>query len=107
MNKIILTIQSTSDKWRLGLNKSDSEQYFKHLESVLFIMSQDVNCTCNAACGTSRKKSFDFNNKKLSQWITDNNFHKYPPRKPIKLIFELSNENNKKVLKFVKKQTSP
>ncbi len=107
LKTIILTVQSTSKYWRLGLSEFDSEKYFSHLESVKFVLSDKLKPDCNAACGTSKKKAFDFNNVNLSKWITDNNFHQYPNRKPTKLIFEMTTIKKKKTLKFKGKQTSP
>ena len=107
MKTITLTIQSTANNWRLGLYKEDSIKYFTHLESVEFVLTEGLILFCNAACGTSKKKAYDFNNVDLSKWIVDNNFHHYPHRKPTKLIFSLTILKNKKTLTFQTIQTSP
>lgn len=106
MKTIILTVQSANNQWRLGLSKSDSENYFSHLESVKFQLSDELGFECNAACGTSNKKAFDFNNIKLSKWITENHFEIYPRWKPTKLIFMMTFVKKKKVLKFHSKKNN-
>ena len=106
MITITLSIQSTAKNWRLGLYKEDSIKYFSHLEPVQFILSDGLILICNAACGTSKKKAYDFNNVNLSKWIVENSFHKYPHRKPTKLIFKLTNIKNKKTLIFQTEKTS-
>lgn len=101
MKRLILTVQSNgSGGWRLALYREDSIKYFSHLESVQFVLTNELVLFCKAACGTSNKKAYDFNNIKLSQWIVDNSFHRYPNRMPTKLIFELTTLKNKKTLKF-------
>ena len=99
MKTLTLTIQSTAKNWRLGLYKDDSIN-FTHLESIEFVLTKGMILFCNAACGTSKKKAYDFNNVNLSKWIVDNNFHQYPNRKPTKLIFRLTILKNKKTLTF-------
>ncbi len=107
MRTITLTIQSTAKNWRLGLYNEDSIKYFTHLESVQFVLNKGLILFCNAACGTSKKKAYDFNNINLSKWIVENNFHQYPNRKPTKLIFILTILKNKKTLIFESVETSP
>ena len=107
MRTITLTIQSTAKNWRLGLYKEDSIKYFTHLETVQFVLTDGLILFCNGACGTSKKKAYDFNNVNLSKWIVENNFHEYPNRKPTKLIFCLTTLKNKKTLTFQTVQTSP
>ena len=107
MRTITLTIQSTARNWRLGLYKKDSIKYFTHLESVEFVLTEGLILFCNAACGTSKKKAYDFNNVNLSKWIVENNFHQYSNRKPTKPIFKLTILDNKKTLTFQTIQTSP
>lgn len=104
--KIILSVQPTSQYFRLGLSKSDSKKYFSHLESVKFVLSDSKELLCNVACGTSKKKAFDFNSSELSKWIVDNGFHYYPKRKPTKLVFDFDNKK-RKTLKYVGVKTSP
>jgi hypothetical protein len=65
MKTIILTVHFGGKYWRLGLSTDDSLKYFYHLETIKFILSKDLEINCNAACGTSKKKAFDFNNKYL------------------------------------------
>ena len=108
MKKIILTAQSNgSCGWRLGINKEDSIQYFSHLESVQIDLADGQVLICNAACGTSKKKAYDFNNVNLSKWIVDNNFHQYIKRRPTKLVFKLTERTTKKTLIFETVKTSP
>lgn len=107
MKKIILTVQSTKSGWRLGLNKTDSISYFKHGEDVKFILPNFDEFCVKTACGTSSKKAFDFNGKKINEWIKINNFDDYKPRKPTKLEFELSENLSYKILTFLMKKTSP
>ncbi len=79
MKIIILTVQSNgSGGWRLGLSKEDSIKLFSHRESVCFQLTGELIIYFKAACGASEKKAYDFNNKKLSIWIVENGFHKYP-----------------------------
>ncbi len=101
MKTITLTVQSNgTGEWRLGLNKDDSIKYFSHRESVCFVLTNKLIISCKTACGTSEKKAYDFNNKKLSNWIVENSFHKYQHRKPTKLIFEYTILENEKRLTF-------
>lgn len=103
MKNIILTVQPSNDKWRLGLNKSDSLNYFNHRETVILHLSNIKEFSIKTACGTSRKKAFDFNGKIIDYWIKKNNYHKYEYRKPTKLIFELIDDFQLKKIKFIKK----
>lgn len=103
---LTLSVQSAGNKkWRLGLSTIDSREEFTHLESVNFILSVTQAVECNAACGTSKKKAFDFNRKKLSEWIIKKGYHIYPYRKPTRLIFDLTIKANQKTLTFIRKQT--
>ena len=105
MKTLTLTVQSNGNGgWRLGLSKLDSEKYFTHMESVRFLLSKELEINCNAACGTSKKKSFDFNNKELSDWIEKNRFNKYPAGFPTKLLFKLTGNRNSKTLSYVSKK---
>lgn len=98
---IILTVQRTKDSWRLGLNTNDSKS-FKHREEVTFKIESNV-FSAKTACGTSKKKAFDFNSKKnISGWILKNKFHCYKKGKLTKLNFQLDNENGIKTLKYLK-----
>ena len=106
MRTITLTIQSTAKNWRLGLYKEDAMKYFSHLESVQFVLNHGLILFCNAACGNSKKKAYDFNNVNLSKWIVNNSFHQYPNRKPTKLIFKLTMLKNKKTLIFESVKTN-
>ena len=108
MKSILLTVQSNgSGGWRLGLNKNDSIKYFSHLETIQFVLTDELILFCNAVCGTSQKKAFDFNNVKLSKWIIENSFQDYPNRKPTKLIFILNVAKSRKVLIFERVITIP
>jgi hypothetical protein len=108
LNSIILTVQPTGVNWRLGLSAEDSVRYFSHMESVRFFLTKQLIVECNAACGTSKKKkAFDFNKMQLSEWLTCNNFHIYPKRKPTRLIFKFALNSKGKVLTFDKMKTSP
>ena len=100
--ELILTVQSAEknkDKWRLGLN-TDGSKYFTLRESVKIILSPTLKVDCKAAC----KPIFHFNGKVLSGWITQSVYHKYIPKKPTRLLFKLTVEENEKVLKFICKQ---
>lgn len=105
MTTIILTVQPTSNYWRLGLSKNDSKKYFSHLESVKLILTDGIILYCKAACGTSKKRAFDFNSAILSKWITDHKFDDYQSRKPTKLKFKLDT-NKGKSLKFIGLETN-
>ena len=105
MQIIILTVQSTGkDKWRLGLSTNDSITHFKHKEMVKFELPNNLEFSCKAICGTSKKKAFDFNHTNLNEWILDNKFESYPPHEPTKFEFTLTTktETEYKVLKFLK-----
>ncbi|MEI6190466.1 MAG: hypothetical protein WCP61_08605 [Chitinophagia bacterium] len=107
MKTLILTVQSNGNGgWRLGLSKPDSENYFTHLESVRFLLSNGLEINCNAACGISKKKSFDFNNKLLSKWIIENKFDKYPKESPTKILFKLTKKGAGKTLTYVSKKNN-
>ena len=107
MKILILTVQSNGNGgWRLGLSKLDSEKYFTHLESVRFFLSKELEINCNAACGTSKKKSFDFNNKLLSKWIIENKFDKHPKGSPTKILFKLTQKGTGKTLTYVSKKNN-
>jgi len=107
LNLIILTVQSSGrGDWRLGLSAEDSRNKFSHLETVKFVLLNET-IECNAACGTSSKKAFDFNNRQLSKWILNNKFDRYTPRKPTKLIFGMTYNSRIKVLTFINEKTSP
>lgn len=97
--KIILKVQSSgNNNWRLGLNTKDSVEHFTHGENVKFILSSELIIYCNVACGTSKKKAFDFNKIELSKWIVCNEYHIYPLLSPTELNFELTIQNNAKCL---------
>ncbi len=100
MKKIILTVQPTGKKWRLGLSTNDSREYFVHKDNVKFILSKSLVLHANAVCGTSNKKAYDFNNIDLSKWIEESGFHNYSQRNPSKLIFEYSNNEEGKTLTY-------
>ena len=106
MKTIVLTVQPSSNYWRLGLYTNDSKAHFSHLESVILILTNDTVLFCKAACGTSRKKAFDFNSIELSKWITDNEFHNYKPRNPTKLLFKLD-DKKVKTLTYIELETNP
>lgn len=102
--EIILKVQSAgSNLWRLGLNTKDSVEKFQHGENVKFILSTELVIYCNVACGTSKKRTFDFNKNELSKWIVCNKYHIYPSLSPTKLTFKLTSENNDKCLTFLTK----
>jgi len=107
---ITLTVQpsanknSPKNKWRLGLKTSDSNEYFVHLEEVKIILTEGISLITKAVCGTSKKKSFDFNGEELSKWIENKDFHDYTNRKPTKLLFELHNDSKIKILEFISKK---
>lgn len=108
MREITLTVQPTNSGWRLGLNKTDSINYFKHRENIKFVLPYFEEFYVKTACGTSNKKAFDFNGKStINKWIEKNKYHKYTDRNPTKLIFELILNQDVKILKFKRKKTSP
>ena len=107
MKEISLKVQSTAKTWRLGLSTSDSKKYFFHLETVKFILTNQLIVYCNAACGMSKKKAFDFNGKKIAEWIIINEFQKYDFRRPTILVFNLTKNIKGKVLTFIRKEIIP
>lgn len=98
--EITLTVQSSANNWRLGFNTSDSKSLLKHRELLKIKLNLDTIIECRCACGTGRKKAFDINSKVLSEWIVNNNFHKYPYRNPTKLIFSTTISKGIKQLNF-------
>lgn len=100
---LILTVQSTSNNWRLGISTTDSMYLFEHRELLIIELNSNAIIQCRCACGTGKKKAFDINSKILSEWIVKNNFHKYPCRKPTKLIFSITISNGVKLLTFYQK----
>jgi len=97
---ITLTVQSTANNWRLGFNTSDSNNLFQHRELLKIQLNPDTIIECRCACGTGRKKAFDINGKVLSEWIVNNNFHKYPFRKLTRLNYIIKIVNGVKLLTF-------
>ena len=102
---LILTVQSTANNWRLGINKPDSISLFKHRELLIIELNSNTIIECRCACGTGKKKAFDINSKVLSEWIVKNSFHKYPNRRPTKLLFSIKMEKEVKSLTY--KSTKP
>jgi hypothetical protein len=97
---IVLTVQSTSNNFRLGFNTFDSITFFHHRELISLKLDPSVKIKCRCSCGISKKKAFDLNSKILSEWIIKNNFHIYPSRKPTKLFFSMTIVNGDKQLTF-------
>ncbi len=99
---ITLTIRSKgSGKWCLGLSKKDSIEHFTHSEPVQLILQSSLKILAKTAHSTSKSnRKFNLSGEKISGWITNKELHKYPPREPTQLLFDLEIINNQKQLSF-------
>ena len=103
MPKIILTVQSTgNDSYRLGIGNDDSKQYFVHRKKLVTIQIGDITINTHTTCGPPLPKGFDLYSQELNSWILQNNFHVYPKGHPTKLEFDLSRDENRVILNFIK-----
>jgi hypothetical protein len=105
MKKIILTVQSTGkNKFRLGINLSDSRAYFKTGKTIVILkLSNDLTIESRTACGPPSRQGYDLNHNDLDKWIKDNDFISKVYGKPIKLEFSFEKINDVIVLTFLKK----
>ncbi|WP_177735913.1 hypothetical protein [Flavobacterium inviolabile] len=105
MKNITLSVQPFGNsKYRLGIKLDDSRTYFvkRHREVILKIEDQTINT--KTTCGPPLNKGFDLSETAIHQWIIDNSFHKYIPRKPTKLIFKLDINNGLITLTYLNKE---
>ncbi len=100
---LILKVQPTGNsnnyRYRLGLNLNDSKKYFKERGvKVNLILSTSINFDVFTSCGVLdfnietnsllNKKSYDFNDIRIHNWIISNHFEDYDKRKPTSLLFQ-------------------
>lgn len=100
--EIILSVQPTGKKgnYRLGINTFDSKKHFKERgkEVLITLRLGEENIISKTSCGQpnnksdskTRKKGYDINGKKISNWIIDEGFNHYGKGNPTKLLFELT-----------------
>jgi hypothetical protein len=97
---ICLTGQSNgSGGFRLGINRMDSEKYFKRRgRKVIIVIKSIPRINCRTACGIidwqkgnekKGKKSYDLNNKLLSKWIKRKNPRGWKSGEPPHFSFSL------------------
>jgi len=106
MKKIILTVQSTGKKkFRLGINLSDSKNYFVTRKTIVILkLSKDLIIETKTTCGPPLNKGFDLYHADLDKWIKDNDFISKVYGKPIKLEFSFEKINGVIELTFLKKK---
>ncbi len=90
---ITLTVQPARNRkfgiYRLGIDSNVSNKYFyKPLKVKIKLRKSDV-FEVSIACGPPSKSGYDLNKKEISNWIIENDFHKYVKGSPTKLKFEL------------------
>ena len=113
---LILKVQPTGSSYdytyRLGLTLNDSKIYFKERGVIVnLILSKSIKLNVLTSCGVIdfskesksmlRKKSYDFNNRKIHDWIISNDFEKYEKGNPTKLLFQF--DKSKMKLIFIDK----
>lgn len=120
MRIITLTVQSNGHQgYRLGINTEESRNTFKCRRVLvkLFLPNEKV-IECRTSCGNPcnkkskwitvnpqtgkpfRKKGYDLNNARLSQWIKQNNRIRESNGTPGKLNFRISKTKEAFVLKM-------
>ena len=106
--QILLTVQSSgNDKFRYGINISDSKSIFKkRYKKVDIILPNIVPIKTKTTCGPSDRstkfvKGYDLYDAEINNWIRSNDFHIFSARKPTKLNYEYITKADKIVLNFV------
>ena len=103
---IILTISPKSNRgnnaYRLAVRPRDNNsiEYFVHDEVVLLVHMDNI-IELKYRHTDSCKNELDSTQNQLNEWILRNNFHRYPVRKPTKLVFTLNENDGVRKLMFV------
>jgi hypothetical protein len=95
MIEIILTVQrcgNGNDRFRLGISTHDSREIFmtRGFALTLFLNPNGNGFETQTKCGPPEddfdcqncKKAYDLYDRRIHNWIIENNFHDYPPRNP-------------------------
>ncbi len=101
----------TGDKYRLGINTADSSNKFRTRGALVSITLDcsiviETKTTCgppkNPVKNKKHKKGFDLYDKRISEWIVKKCFHCYERRKPTRIQFRYSKDDEKHYLIFNK-----